>query len=183
MEYTTVPLRTLLKATEIEEWNTTSLENILSNFKCTRDQDREDFLQRYAIPMEKQYLSRTYLIFDTNKKLVGFYSLGMKCMATKNFVLSKRMRKSMNVDPKTDVAQSYLIGQLARSDDSQSGLGERMLKYAIEAIKKSMDIVGCGTIRVDCSDALVPYCTSKGFNFISKNKDKDLNIMVAFIRD
>ena len=54
MEYTTVPLRTLLKATEIEEWNTTSLENILSNFKCTRDQDREDFLQRYAIPMEKQ---------------------------------------------------------------------------------------------------------------------------------
>ena len=89
----------------------------------------------------------------------------------------------MNIDPKSGVAQSYLIGQVSRSDLSPSGLGMEAINCAIDRIADAAKIVGCRMIRVDCKDELIPYYEKKGFKFIGKNQAHNLNQLVYILKE
>ncbi|MDR0524218.1 MAG: hypothetical protein LBG62_07370 [Candidatus Methanoplasma sp.] len=78
------------------------------------------------------------------------------------------------------IAQAYLLGQLARADGAQKGLGAAMISRALEMFKASSDIVGCMTVRLDCKDDLIPYYESIGFRRIGGHYN-DLNQMVTIL--
>ena len=48
----------------------------------------------------------------------------------------------MNIDSDNNVAQSYLLGQLGRDDDSYKGMGADLLEDAVELVKQANGIVG-----------------------------------------
>ena len=132
--------------------------------------------------MEKRDLSRTYLAISDSNTIMGFFTLGLKCIRfTEDSLLSNKVMNECNMEPSTKVAQAYLLGQLARSADSPKGFGDILIKDATRVLKTAKAIVGCRMLRLDCVDELVPYYSKHGFIIIRKNIDKDLNQMMVFI--
>lgn len=152
----------------------------LSSFVCSKDVDREDFLRYKAIMMEKKAMSRTYIAFSEDTSISGYFSVEMKCMGVpENIPISNSLRKKLNINNETGIAQMYLLGQLARSDNSEPGIGSMLLEDALNTIHKAFISVGCRAVRVDCADELVDYYTKHGFIFI--NKVEGLNRLVAVL--
>ena len=98
-----------------------------------------------------------------------------------NVPISNNLRRKMNVNNETGIAQMYLLGQLARSDDSEQGTGAMLLEDAFRVLHQAFMTVGCRVVRVDCADDLISYYESHGFTFINKNEDENLNRLVALI--
>jgi len=164
----------------MNEMNEEKLSLLLSAFKCSRSRDSERFLRKVAVKHETKNISRTYLAIDTDDdKIAGYFTLAFKCLNVKDADLAADIAEQMNI--KDDIAQSYLIGQLARSDDAERGSGKMMLDEAIKTFSKGKEMFGCQTVRLDCRDELIDYYRSHKFRHIRKNADKDLNQMVTFI--
>lgn len=156
--------------------------SVISNFICSKDPDRENYLHKDAIMMEKKALSRTYLAMFDDDCVAGYFSVGMRCMGVPNAIpISTNLRKKLNVDSRTQVAQMYLLGQLARSDQSEPGIGVRLLDDALDVIHRAFVAVGCRAVRVDCTDDLVDYYRKHGFTFINKRDGDDLNQLVTIL--
>ena len=87
----------------------------------------------------------------------------MKCMGVPDDVpISRNLRRKMNINDETGITQMYLLGQFARSDDSEPGTGSRLLNDALDIIHGAYIAVGCRVVRVDCADDLVPYTRATG---------------------
>lgn len=157
----------------------------ISEYRCIRDSATEAFLHEKAIEMESRDLSRTYLaILPDNGKVIGYITLSIKCMTVpKENLLSGKVLRNMNIESRTGIAQSYLLGQLSRSSDAPKGLGTLLLDFAFDRLSVAKDAVGCRMVRLDCHDELIPYYTDHGFKLIRKNDDGTLNQMMAFIPD
>ena len=82
---------------------------------------------------------------------------------------------------KDGVAQAYMLGQLARSDDAERGSGRTMLDEALKRFSVGKEMFGCRMIRLDCKDELVDYYRSFKFHYIRKNEERNLNQMATFI--
>ncbi|MDR3282577.1 MAG: hypothetical protein LBS92_03075 [Candidatus Methanoplasma sp.] len=157
------------------------LDDLLSAFKCSRNRDSEKFLRNTARRHDSKDISRTYLCVDTEgSKIVGYFTLAVKCISMDaSKVADAETLESMNID--RGVAQAYLIGQLARADESPKGLGNLMMNASMDILAGIKDALGCHTVRVDCADELVGYYSEYGFVNIGKNPDRGLNHMVAVI--
>lgn len=166
----------------LENYGEEKTLTFLKTFRCERDHDREDYLHNKAIIMEKKAISRTYLAVDGNGAILGYFSIGMKCMKIPDDTpISKNTRKRMNIDEDTGVAQSYLLGQLGRDDSSPKGFGKELLSESLRRLIDANRIVGCRMIRLDCTDYLVPYYENNGFIRIDKNERENLNQMVILL--
>ena len=156
----------------------------LGSFRCNRgDVDVENFLRNSAIPYEKRELARVYLALDQDTgSILGYFSLSMRCGVVPKDCVSKSMYKRLNAQPETDVAQMYLIGQLGRSDDSDKGLGKRLMADAMNLIRQANGIVGCPVVRIDCKPALIPYYETYGFRPVRMNDSDELMMMVCILK-
>ncbi|MBQ7701853.1 MAG: hypothetical protein IJT54_05560 [Candidatus Methanomethylophilaceae archaeon] len=178
------PLRTVLR-----KYGEEKVIEILSTYHDCIGSDQESFLKDKAIMMEKKNMCRTYLAIDGDSRILGYYSIGLRCMKVPKKkdedgeeMKDDRFTLRMNVDPETRVAQSYLIGQLSRSRDAPKGFGSKLMEDAIRHIMDANLIVGCRLVRVDCDDKLIGYYSKLGFNEIKKNDDGDLNQMAYILR-
>jgi len=167
----------------LEAYGEDATSKKLSSFRCGRDPDRESFLHNKAIMMEKKSISRTYLgLNPSTNRILGYFSIGMKCMRIPDDTpISSNTRKRMNIDSDTGVAQSYLLGQLGRDDDSPKGFGHSLLVEALNRLSDANRIVGCRLVRLDCSDELIDYYVASGFRFVGRNVSENLNQMVIII--
>ncbi|MDR0779056.1 MAG: hypothetical protein LBE48_06450 [Methanomassiliicoccaceae archaeon] len=164
----------------IKEMNKKELSSFLSRFKCSRSTDSERFLREVSVMHDKKDISRTHLIVDSEEdKILGYFTLALKCLSLNECDLSKSTVELMNLNE--GVAQAYLIGQLAKADDAASGLGKRMLDEALKAFIDGKRKFGCRMVRLDCKDELIDYYVSYGFQHIRRNHEKDLNQMAIFI--
>ena len=140
------------------------------------------YLREKAILMEKKDQSRTYVGFTKDNEILGFVTLGIKCMTIPaDNSLSNSTLKRMNIEAGSWVAQAFLLGQLSRSDISSPGQGQEFLAFALERLGEAKEIVGCRLVRLDCKDGLISYYESLGFIFVGKNEAKNLNQMIRFI--
>lgn len=98
-----------------------------------------------------------------------------------NTKLSNTVLKSVSMDEDNRVTQSYLLGQLSRSDEAPAGFGRDLLDFAFDRLHEAKELVGCRMVRLDCRDELMPYYTDYGFRFITKNEKNTLNQMMAFV--
>ncbi|AGI47936.1 hypothetical protein TALC_00942 [Thermoplasmatales archaeon BRNA1] len=154
----------------------------LSTYRCARDSEREDYLHNKAITMEKRQMSRTYLALGSDGNILGYFTIGMKCMHVPDETpISNSTRKKMNIDDRTGVAQSYLLGQLGRDDRSEKGFGRALLQEALGILCRANKMVGCRLVRLDCADELVNYYGQTGFFFVGKNESENLNQLAILI--
>ena len=167
----------------IETYGQDIVSDILESFKSVHDSATESFLKEKAIDMEIRDLFRTYLaVSKKDTRVLGYITVSIKCMRIPDEnILSGKTRKSMNIDSKTNIVQSFLIGQLSRSAEAPKGLGSYLLDVAFEKLNQVRELVGCRIVRLDCHDELVPYYTSYGFKLITKNDDRSLKQMMTFI--
>ncbi|MBR7152865.1 MAG: hypothetical protein IKD00_03865 [Candidatus Methanomethylophilaceae archaeon] len=157
------------------------LDAILSEYRSVRESDTEDFLHIKAIPMEKRDLSRTFIAMTPDMRILGYVSLSIKCMRIPDdTLLSRNVQRQINVDSRTGVAQSYLIGQLSRSVDAPKGLGAELIRVAMRRIQNSKMNVGCRMVRLDCRDELVPYYQGQGFRMVAHDGNS-LNPMMTLV--
>ena len=174
--YWVQPLSGLL-ARHTEEY----VAKILSEYRSVKESDTEDFLHTMAIPMEKRDLSRTFIAMTPDMRILGYVSLSIKCMRIpEDTLLSRNVQRQINVDSRTGVAQSYLIGQLSRSVDAPKGLGAELIRVAMRRIQNSKMNVGCRMVRLDCRDELVPYYQGQGFRMVAHDGDS-LNQMMMLV--
>ena len=167
----------------LEDIDTEKVQNLLSSYKAARDSATEAFLRHKAIEMELRDLCRTYLAVSNDMRILGFVSVGIKCLSVpERNQLSGKVLKSMNIEAGSGVAQSYLLGQLSRSEDSPKGLGRELLDVAFEKLDSAKRLVGCRMVRLDCHDELIPYYQAHGFRLITRNVEGTLNQMMAFVQ-
>lgn len=104
--------------------NLVLLNNLIANFKCSKNKDFETFLKESAIDFSSKKQSITYLIFSrSTKHFVGYFTLIVKplliCMDNS---LSKRDLSRINRSCQFDINQNayitsaYLIAQLGKND-------------------------------------------------------------------
>jgi len=91
--------------------------------------------------------------------------------------LSNKIGKE--IDAHKGVFQSYLLGQLGKSDGVERGIGPVLIKYALDIFRQSFRSIGCRTVRLDCKHALVKFYEENGFRLVSQEKDCDECHMVA----
>jgi predicted GNAT family N-acyltransferase len=164
----------------MNEMSKDELSLTLSRFKCSRNKDSEYFLRKIALKHETRGISRTYLAIDTDKdNIMGYFTLALKCLNVDGLNIDPAIIDLMN--PNEGVAQAYLIGQLARSDDAERGTGKNMLDDALNLFAAGKGMFGCRTVRLDCKDELIDYYRSHGFKHMRKNVERDLNQMAIFI--
>lgn len=181
MESDNIKMVALAQAMEI--FGEEKTQNLLSKYKAVKDSDTEKFLRVSAMPQEKHDSSRTYLAYAKDDlRIVGFVSLCIKSVyiPEKSSLSGSTIRK-IDLDTETRMAQSYLLGQLSRSDDAPSGFGKDLMDFAFARLRDAKEIVGCRMVRLDCHDELVPYYTKHGFRPITENKPGTLNQMMALI--
>ena len=166
------------------EENREDLQAFLDGYHDCVGSEQESFLKSKAIMMEKRNICRTYLAVDGQRHILGYFSIGLRCIKVpESDESSKDFNKKMNVDPETKVAQSYLIGQLSRSRSSSKGLGSMLMADAIGLIRTANHIVGCRLVRVDCDDALTGHYSSHGFRKLKENGVGELNQMAYILRN
>lgn len=163
----------------MERYGEENTQSFLETFACVRSLEEFEFLTKKAIVMEKKDLCRTYIAVE-NRKLLGFFTLGMKCTTVPDSAWeNKKFFSKIGINPNNNVIQCYLLAQLCRSDISKKGFGIELVKEAFRVLSEAKKLIGCRSVRLDCKDVLLEYYESLGFVFIRKNEDGDLNQMLA----
>lgn len=102
--------------------------------------------------------------------------MAIKCIKINEGLGPIELYKLMNINH--GIAQSYLIGQLAKADGEPEGMAPTLIKIAISILNKVKEIIGCRIVRLDCEDALVSLYYKNKFELIGKSKESNLNQMV-----
>ena len=159
------------------------VQEFLRTFKCSKDSDLESFLHNNAIFYEKKGRARTYLIVDSNDErdfIIAYISLAITHLTVcEDTPLSKTIRKRM--DLVNNMANAYLIGQLAKDDCVTESIGHELIRTAIDLIRPGFEMFGCRTICIDCKEPLLKFYEREGFFKISTEPIDGLYRMVCLI--
>ena len=166
-----VPLRSLV------EWmHGEALQSLLDDFK-SEDIDGMLFLRSEALQAEEESIARTYMFMDVavNPRILGFFTVGTSHLHIPGYgSIPSELSSALNVSANTGCAPTYLISHVCAGTGSPIDLGT-ILNGAMSMIRYSWRTVGCKLIRLDCTDRMLHFYQSRGFTFIRKNEEKDLN--------
>ncbi len=165
----------LRKIIELPDFNETTFKTILSTFECTRDDDVKNFLINDSIAFERTGEARTFLILDDTEwdkgrvKINGYFSLALKVVNFAN-TSDKNITKEIFGKNKRMIP-AYLIGQLAKSDTMEKGIGKEFFNKAITNIKIANTQVGGKFVYLDCKKILQLYYENLGFKYFQNGKN------------
>ena len=130
-------------------------------FKCSKNLDIGKFLKNSACRHEKECISRTYLLIESydDPRIRAYITLAIKCIKIKEGLGPVELDRLMNINH--GIAQSYLIGQLAKANREPEGVAPSLIKIAISILNKVQEIIGCRIVRLDCEDVLISLYEKK----------------------
>jgi len=169
----------------ISEWREEDVSRLLSTFICSAEPEAELYLKSTSVRHERNDISRTYLIAEEHGPgrgyaVRGYFTLTVKCLALDDkHSIPDEVRVRMNID--RGIAQAYLLGQLAKADGTEKGLGKKMIYQALDIFMRGKEMFGCRVVRLDCKDELLHYYEACGFTPIGKNRQGTLNQMIIII--
>ena len=124
----------------------------VARFKC-RDKDVETFLQHKAFDFERRNKSRTYLIFDEKRTLLGYYALSIKSLPF-GADASKAAIKSIDGYSK-DVKSVgiILIGQFGKDTLlAKEVKGAHLLELCMVSVYQAQRIIGGRYVMLECQN-------------------------------
>lgn len=163
----------------LQEIINTSFYNIIlskiSEFS-SKNEDVEDFIKNKACDYEKRKFCRTFLVFDEEINLVGYFTLALKTLFF-NSEVSKNQRKRIHgITGDSQYVPALLIGQLSKNQNFNSITGKELLDFAIDMIYQVHNIVGgriclVETLTGDSNKKVLDFYTEYGFKKLQKDKD------------
>lgn len=179
----------------IEQIGESATQELISDFSCSKNQDIQHFLQHNAIDFAKRKISITHLVFDEEKRIVGYYTL-----AHKPLLISEKDRASLSKSDEKKIARyckldedsgaytvsAFLIAQFGKSDRSSIG-GNELMQAAVATLTMVQRQVGGGIIFLECEDheKLLAFYQNeqncyKRYGF--RKSDKDAKTYVRLLR-
>lgn len=152
---------------------------ILNRFKCNKNSEIDTFLKNSAIDFNKKSQAITYLIFDCNDKLMGYFSLSLKPIMINSVVMSKSDLKKvlrisdLELDNNTVSPASYLIAQLGKDDRSSINI-DIIFDFINYFINEAKNICG-GVVEFlesENSVKLIDMYKDRGFKTFNTRKSK-----------
>ena len=185
MKFTTFSLTELLS--QIGE---DKVRNKLKGFR-SKDKDIENFLINKAIFFEKISISSTYLIFNSEKELAGYFSIANRSLILQKEdlnIISKTLKKRLTKNKSGDyVINSFLLGQVGKNFNLEKNnlIGNEILKIAYELLLEIRQKIRVKFIWLECqnNEKILNFYQNFGFskidNFISEN---GYNVMIMELK-
>ena len=168
---------------------------VVSKFKCSRDNDIESFLRDKAALFDRKGKSKTHLLLNREAlekgsiDIVAYFSLaiqllkipeGMSVTQIKRLdgLYSKRGGETITEIP------SFLIGQLAKNDLFSTNIsGSLVLEYALSVISAAEELVGGRVVYIECRDIpqIITFYKQNGFKIFRRDPDDGLVQMCCVI--
>lgn len=163
------------KSTYVEEQE---LHELLSSFSCPLSLDVEYFLRHNAIDFTKKNQSVTYLVFNDENDLVGYFSLASKPISIMADSISKSTAKKLsrvsvlNKENNTYTASAYLIAQLGKNfalPEDELIDGATLLEIALDPIRTIKYFLGGVIVFLECENvvALMDFYMRNGFKYFA----------------
>lgn len=139
----------------------------LESFKCTRDPDLSEFLHKYALKEHESRTTRTYIVSNSENKILGYYSLRIVCSNSKSFNAPTKAYFEADVNSR-DYYPVYELLMIAKNSESDIVMGNIFKKHIMFQIKMASNIVGGCYLYLECSDTkeLIKYYEKLGFLLI-----------------
>lgn len=131
--------------------------DVVSDFDCGNG-DTNDFLKNDAIDYQRQNLAASYVLKDASNKVLGFVSLAMGAIRTKDHPAL--------VVPNVEIRQypGLKIGQLGVTRKRQGEkLGEFLVLASIKMAEELKENIGCRFVLVDAYHERIGFYERLGF--------------------
>lgn len=186
IDITIVPLSSLIKVFKRDY-----IQILLDGFKCSKSEDVSAFLHRNSLPYEDSNKSRTYLITTTQSyeapdkdlDLVGYFTIALKYVAIGKKISKTKRRKMTGLFP-DDNTVVYLIGQLAKNDNTNNSVpGSMILDAAITKIRNIQGEIGGRLVLVECAriPKLISFYESNGFEYLQDDPKDNMAQLFYFL--
>lgn len=138
-----------------------SLRTVLSEFSCLKNPEIEEFMRRNAIEFAKRKMSITYLLIDTEGRILGIFALAHKALQVMGKGLSKAVRKKIQryaqIDDETGefTLSAFLIGQFGKNYQYPGALplsGIQLMDAAFGILEKVQHEIGGGVVYLECEE-------------------------------
>lgn len=167
------------------------LAGTLCQYRNTRDNDIEVFLQSKALNYENRGWCSTYLMINEqklqHKKVLfvdGYFTLSNKVIQLSDTVSGTRKKKLFNGLKKDDNYMHFiLIGQLGKyiyenQDDEEQTFGDttalEMLDKIFEIIYQVKERITCNCVLLECKDEPKVRKVYEDYGFQELQSDEDL---------
>ena len=172
-----------------------TLSEVISNFKCVKDNDIEEFLHNKAILFNRKGKSKTHFILDQEAlengkiEIVAYFSLAIHLLRIPEGTSASQIKRLDGLytrrgsEPITEIP-SFLIGQLAKNDTYTNGIaGNMLLEYALSVISAAEEFVGGRVVYIECRNIpkIIEFYESNGFKVLRKDPDDGLIQMYCVI--
>lgn len=136
---------------EDEEIGEDKLKEILSDYSCPVNEDVERFLKFNSIEFTKKNQSVTYLVFNNDGTVVGYFALAIKPISVRNDIFSNSVNRKLSRVAELDEEgkiyslSAYLIAQLGKNytDGANNTItGTELLEIALRTVKEIQHGVG-----------------------------------------
>lgn len=159
------------------------IKEIISSFKCEKDNDIEYFLKEKSIEYEKKSKGKTYFMVDELSlqngilEIAAYFTLAIQVLKVPEAYSNRKRIKLDGISSKRNnkpISEFpvYLIGQLAKNDKYTNEInGSEVVENALAMILKAQHAVGGRIVLVECFDneKLIKFYIKNGFEIINKD--------------
>ena len=133
---------------------------ILSDFLCPINPDIEHFIHQNAIEFAKQKIAITYLVLDSQKRCLGYFTLTHKPITIEAERLSNTSKKKIervahyNDEQKAYSASAFLVAQFGKNYGIENNplSGEELMGSTMEILHVIQHLVGGNLIFLECEN-------------------------------
>lgn len=138
-----------------------SVNLILSDFSCPKNDEIENFIKKNAIDFAKRKMSITHLVMDENGKLAAIFALTHKAVKIKDEVLSSTLKKKikryaqLDEDTNSYMVSAFLIAQFGKNYEEREGEpvnGNSLMDSAMDILTAVQHDIGGGVVYLECED-------------------------------
>lgn len=133
------------------------IQSVLSDFSCSKNPEVENFIHNKAIDFAKRKTAITYLIYNEDDDLGGFFALTHKSITIPENLLSKQEQRKLRqyavLEDGKYVVSAFLVAQVARNFQQQDRHiigGAELLNYCMNVIEQIQRMVGGRIIILEC---------------------------------
>lgn len=157
------------------------LNKIISNFSCEYNREIETFLKKDSVEFAKKKTAMTFLIFDDNIKLLGYFTLALKSVSISTNAISintsKWLKQYVKPDDKNNFnVPLYLIAQFGKNYCNKTTCGKDLFVEAEKIIYNVQKSVGGIILMAEWTekDILLDFYINK-FNYVKYSERTDSN--------
>lgn len=156
----------------------------MQRFRCSQDEDIENFLRNKAVEYEKRKWCSTYLLINEDKLadgvifVEGFFSLAFKALLLSGDISNNQKRKLFNgLIKKDEYIPVVLVGQLGKFIDGdkliESSVSSiELIDRVLEIVEEVNERIPLKCIMLECKDIdkLCELYSKNGFKRMRKEE-------------